>query len=571
MDRSPITQQRLTRRDLLRRGGVGAGALFAASALGGLPAGATAFRDVASDGLRFARVWPQTVRQALALAAFDDTHNVHADGSMDLLLWPGDLTRLKATGAPFELFSPSPNAMGEGRPSGLPLVPGEVPAYRRLPDYNTDLQTLATGYPTQAKMIEMGELSLEGRKIYGIEIADDWAKARTDGRPTFFVDGVHHAREWPSSEFSLMFAFDLLQSYAAEDVRVRDLLSKIRVVVVPIVNVDGFNHSREHPVENPNEGAVGVAAYWRKNKRSVTGLLYPTGPLSPLRGAAYGHENADAHGTDPNRNYPFYWGGEGGGSDPTSQTYGGAAPYAEPESRNIANLMKSMQVTAYLTNHTSGRLCMRPWGYTNRPSPDSDLQIDLGADMIATQTNKYKNQIGLSLYPTAGTSRDWSYGALRTIVYTFEHLTAFHPSYTTNIPNGYAKDNREAWMILAAAAANPANHGIISGRAVDAAGAPVAGAVIELTRTFKTPTAVEVDAKVDGGVQETILSRALTRADGTFDVHANPSTRPTTIQDGRPDEYWTVNIKRDAATAPGSTHQVFLDRGTVAPLGDVRA
>ena len=110
--------------------------------------------------------------------------------------------------------------------------------------------------------------------------------------------------------------------------------------------------------------------------------------------------------------------------------------------------MKGQQVTAYLTNHTYGRLCMRPWGYTNHPSPDSDFQEDLGAQMC--DYTGYSNQIGLSLYPTAGTSRDWSYGALRTIVYTFEHGSVFHPAYGANIPSTYAL-NRPAWLLLAEA------------------------------------------------------------------------------------------------------------------------
>ncbi|MDP3712332.1 MAG: M14 family zinc carboxypeptidase [Mycobacteriales bacterium] len=552
-----MTLPPLDRRTFLRRSAY-AGLIVGAGPLATQSFGAAPATTVLADGAVFAKVRPRTLKQAQALMAFDDTHKAFADGSMELLLWPGDRTRLDRIGVDYQVIASQPTGPAPGRTSGLPLQPGErATGYRRLGDYYADMQMLATKYPKRARMVKLAEPSLEGRDMFAIEIADDPVKAATDGRPTFFVDGVHHAREWPSSEYSIMFAFDLLESYGTQD-RITKLLKKIRVVVVPVVNPDGFNHSREGltaPVANAaTETALGVPgldAYWRKNKRSFTGALYAAGEVN-------GYLNADAHGTDPNRNYPFYWGGEGGGADPTSQTYGGAAPYAEPEARNISGYMKAHQTTAYLTNHTSGQLCMRPWGYTSDDSPDGEFQEALGEKMC--DHHGYKNQIGLSLYPTAGTSRDWSYGALRTIVYTFEHNQEFHPDYASEIPKTYAL-NRPAWLILAEAAADPRNHGVITGRVN---GAPK-GATVTLTRSFKTPTAVEVDAGTDGGVAESIKTVTTVRSDGTFTVHANPSTRPTTIQDGRGKEFWTVTV-----TAPGRkkvVKKVFLDRGTKVDLG----
>ncbi len=518
--------------------------------------GAAPATTVPGEGAAFARVRPRTLAQARALLAFDDTHQQFADGSLEMLLWPGDRTRLDRLGVEYDVITSAPSAPATGRPSGLALQPGERSAgYRRLGDYYADMQMLATKHPTRARMVKLAERSLEGRDMFALEIADNAAQAATDGRPTFFVDGVHHAREWPSSEYTMMFAYDLLESYGKQD-RITSLLKKIRVVVVPVVNPDGFNHSREGLARERTEpelvlAAAGLDTYWRKNKRSLTNALYAAGAVN-------GYLNADAHGTDPNRNYPFYWGGEGGGTDPSSQTYGGAAPYAEPEARNISGYLKAHQATAYLTNHTSGRLCMRPWGYTSKPSPDNAFQEDLGEQMCAH--HGYKNQIGLSLYPTAGTSRDWSYGALRTIVYTFEHNQQFHPDYASQIPKTYAL-NRPAWLLLAEAAADPRNHGVITGRVN---GAPK-GATVTLTRSFSTPTAVDVDAHKDAGVRESIRTVTNVRANGTFTVHANPSTRPVTIQERRAPEHWTVTV-----TAPGRrtvTKKVFLDRGTKVDLG----
>lgn len=551
-----MPQQPLDRRAFLRRAAY-TGLLIGAGPLATGSFGAAPATVIPADGAAFARVRPRTLRQARALLDFDDTHRLFPDGSMEFLLWPGDRRRLDALGVEYEVISSAPTGPAPGRPSGLPLQPGErTSGYRRLGDYYADMQMLATKHPKQARMVKLKEKSLEGRDMFALEIADDAAKAATDGRPTFFVDGVHHAREWPSSEYTIMFGYDLLQNYGKQ-ARITSLLKKIRVVIVPIANPDGFMHSREGLAMERTEpelvlATAGLDTYWRKNKRSFTGALYTAGGITP-----YG--NADAHGTDPNRNYPFYWGGEGGGTDPTSQTYGGAAPYAEPEARNISGYLKAHQCTAYLTNHTSGQLCMRPWGYTNAPSPDNDLQESLGERMVAY--TGYKNQIGLSLYPTAGTSRDWSYGALRTLVYTFEHNQQFHPPYAAEIPKTYAL-NRPAWLLLAEAAADPRNHGVITGRVTGAA-----GATVTLTKSFRTPTAVEVDKHKDGGVAESIKTVTKVRPDGTFEVHANPSTRPTTIQDGRPKEYWTVTVA--APGRPSAVRKVHLGRGSRVDLGRI--
>src|SRR3712207_6069567 len=124
---------RFSRRDLLRRGALTAGGVAAATVLGSAQPvfGAVAARPVTADGLSFARVWPATRRQAAALAQFDDTHAVFADGSMEFLLWPGDRRKLDALGVRYQVFTPSTaSAPGAGRPSGLSLQPGERTAYR---------------------------------------------------------------------------------------------------------------------------------------------------------------------------------------------------------------------------------------------------------------------------------------------------------------------------------------------------------------------------------------------------------------------------------------------------------
>jgi hypothetical protein len=191
---------------------------------------------------------------------------------------------------------------------------------------------------------------------------------------------------------------------------------------------------------------------------------------------------------------------------------------------------------------------MRPWGYTTAPSPDNDFQRDLGAQITAV--NKYQNIIGLQLYPTSGTSRDWSYDALRTIVYTFEHGTSFHPAYLSTVPQQYAL-NRIPFLLLMEAGVNPENHGVIVGRIVDASGAPLQG-TIRAHKSFETKTAANV------GVPETVDSSAPTLPDGSFELHVNPSTRPSVIMAGGGPEAWQIEIE---AAGRSFETELVVDRG----------
>ena len=98
--------------------------------------------------------------------------------------------------------------------------------------------------------------------------------------------GVHHAREWPSGEHAMEFAFDLAMNYG-KNARITGLVDKVRTVVVPIVNPDGFNLSREAPVDLRDvTGTEGDAyavmslsepffAYKRRNCRPVDGQASP--------------------------------------------------------------------------------------------------------------------------------------------------------------------------------------------------------------------------------------------------------------------------------------------------------
>ncbi len=97
-----------------------------------------------------------------------------------------------------------------------PLPSGRT-SYRTYADYLSDLKLLARNYPRQTRPITIGR-SVLGEPIRGLEISKN-ADNIADGKPVFLMMGAHHAREWPSSEHTIEFAFDLLKANAAGDPR----------------------------------------------------------------------------------------------------------------------------------------------------------------------------------------------------------------------------------------------------------------------------------------------------------------------------------------------------------------
>lgn len=517
--------------------GTPASALLGGSGLGGL---------TGSEPFRLAVAWPATAAQRAALTAFDLTHGAR-QGGVEILLWPGDRARLALTGIRHRVLVDDLVAHDQavaraagGTVTTAAAQPGQVADYRTLADYHADMSALAAARPDLCRLVTLPELTLEGRTVVGIEIAA--RVAERDGRPTFYVDGLHHAREWPSGELSMMFATDLVRS-EGRDRRITNLLARCRVLVVPVVNADGFTHSRGFPIDDrPLEVAtavVGAGSYWRKNRRTLTGDL----GLGPLGGLT-------AYGVDPNRNYGIRWGGPGASAIPVEQDYRGPEVFSEPESRNVNRVILGRGTTGYLTNHTYSDLVLRPWGDTEADSPDEPLLRQLGDACAAI--NGYTSQKSIALYPTTGTSEDHAYAAVGALAYTFEHgLDAFHPPYTDFVPEAYAR-NREPFLILAEAAADPAHHAVITGRTVTAAGRGAPAEVV-IRKTVTVPTAA-------GTVVDEVRFALRSRADGTFTAHLGPSTSPLSATE----EAWEVVTAR-------ASRPVSVARGERARTGDLRA
>ncbi len=401
--------------------------------------------------------------------------------------------------------------------TAMSLLPSGRDSYRRLADYEAELAQLATSYSGLARSITLPHRSWEGRPVVGIEITAN--PNAQDGKPVFVMLGTHHAREWPSAEHTIEFAYDLLRNYETDE-RTKTLVDSTRTIIVPVVNPDGFEVSREARTGPASQNfSITDFEMKRKNCRDAVGTCNRRTRLS---------------GVDPNRNYGTQWGGAGASPTPQSDVYRGPGPFSEPEVQNIRELVGSRQVSMLITNHTYGNLILRPPGTFAMGLPlDEPVLAAVGTTMASR--NGYDNIPGYGLYDTTGTTDDWTFWTAGALSYTFEiGPTEFHPPYETGVVAEYLGlapaagagrgGNRAAYYDALEAAADPTRHSVLTGSAPP-------GSTLRLAKSFETSTSPVCTNDSCTSVTPPqrfadSLSAEMVTSGDTFAWHVNPSTRP---------------------------------------------
>jgi hypothetical protein len=437
--------------------------------------------------------------------------------------------------------------------------------YRVLSNYYAELDELAAAHPGLVRKVVLPEKSIEGRDIAGVEIAED-VNRTDDGRPVAAFFGLHHAREWPSGEVNMELALDLAASYGT-DPRITALLERVRVVIVPVVNPDGFLVSR---------GAVEAAGsgndpLHRRNCRPNT--EQEASLPCALRGTQ--------DGVDLNRNYGAGWGGPGASTSRTSDSYRGTAPFSEPEAQAVHEFSQRHQITHVQSTHNIVGWVLRQPGFRDYGlrSPDEHVMKPLGDQMGAA--TGYESLLGYELYDVHGATEDWNYIAQGAMGYTIElgpsdteegggDAPLFFGPYRTHVVDQYlggptggppGQGIREAFLLAAEQAANPLDHGVLEGRAP-------AGLTLRVRKDFKTATVrlcpasgtcTEANRLPEIELDDFLESTLTVPASGQFEWHVAPSTRPWHAAAGGK-ELWvltceeadgTVRARREIAVARG--------------------
>ncbi len=299
-------------------------------------------------------------------------------------------------------------------------------------EVNSALIYYETTYPTLCHRVELPNKTIQNRTSHALHLG----LSNGLGNPAGLVIGGVHAREWGGPDTVINFAGDLLrayssgkglqyggQSFLATDIK--RIFEEMTIVVFPCVNPDGVEFSHN------------TTALWRKN-----------------RNPASSSGDASRIGVDINRNYDFLWNYKQhfspsawstslASDDPAIETYHGAAPFSEPETRNVQWLMDTYQdLTMFLDLHSYAGDVLYNWGDDNNQGVDqsmtflnsaydgqrgilnssygeflsqSDELIARGAAdamrdaMDAARGRSYVAKQSVGLYPTAGASDDYAF------------------------------------------------------------------------------------------------------------------------------------------------------------------
>ena len=253
--------------------------------------------------------------------------------------------------------------------------------YHTFAEMESVLVSLHATHPGFCRLEVLGA-SLEGRPIYALKISDE-PDVDDAAEPDVLIVGNHHARELMTVEVPLHFAHVLLEQRASVRA-VRELVEGRETWIVPMLNPDG------HVYQEQTQGRPG----WRKNRRENGDLTY---------------------GVDLNRNYSHKWGydEEGSSGESMNETYRGTAPFSEPETQALRDLVQRQDFVIAISYHSYGALLLYSWGWTrDELTPDQDVFGTLAAEMVSSNGYRPGNPYFGTIYLTNGEFDDYMYGEL---------------------------------------------------------------------------------------------------------------------------------------------------------------
>ena len=223
-----------------------------------------------------------------------------------------------------------------------------------------ELQALAGPKVQVATIASTGTGPPGGRPVIAVRVGVQPTHA--SAAPTVYVIGTHHAREWVAEEVPLRMLRDYVAAVnnPASNPTLAAALTKAAVVFVPMLNPDGYQHSRD---PNPSTGYRDQRKNMRPGCMEVQGL--------------------QMIGVDINRNYDAAWGkpSDSTGLFDCAENYVGPSAASEPETRGVQKLLQGgvFQGTAsaaLITYHSYEDTLTYPEVYrpfTNAAGPACDL------------------------------------------------------------------------------------------------------------------------------------------------------------------------------------------------------
>ena len=254
------------------------------------------------------------------------------------IVTPSPSTTPKAIFSPNPSVTPKPATTPKSTPKPSPTPsptpkpsPGIVNPYvpYTYDQMMTESKKLADKYPDILSLDSIGS-SVEGRDLLLIKIGK--------GEKKIVLCGSHHAREYISSSYLMKMSEEYARAYMGTgkfgNYNAKNLLDKITLYIVPMVNPDGVNLV--------NGGLKAVA-----NQEAITAMAM----VNP----SYREWKANINGVDLNRQYPAYW--EEKYDDigkPASENFKGTSAATEPEVQAMMKLSTENTFIIAASFHTKG-------------------------------------------------------------------------------------------------------------------------------------------------------------------------------------------------------------------------
>ncbi|QTD97815.1 M14 family metallopeptidase [Streptomyces cyanogenus] len=235
----------------------------------------------------------------------------------------------------------------------------------------------ARAHPGLTKVESIGR-TVKGQDILALKLTRNAKKSEDGSKPSVLYMSNQHAREWITPEMTRRLMHYYLDHYKT-DKRVKKIVDSTELWFVLSANPDGYDYTFK------DSGT----RLWRKNLRDVNG----DGVIST------------GDGVDLNRNFPYKWGydDEGSSPNPTSQTYRGASPGSEPETKALDGFEKRIGFRYGINYHSAAELLLYGVGWqVATPTPDDVLYKALAGTPGNSAVPGYHPQVSSELYTTNG-------------------------------------------------------------------------------------------------------------------------------------------------------------------------
>lgn len=202
--------------------------------------------------------------------------------------------------------------------------------------------------PTFVDLITIGQ-SFQKRDVLGIRLGAKGGKAArtTDStddekRKTILITGGIHAREWISTSSVNYLIWSLTRAFG-QDPLITRLLERFDVVLVPVVNPDGYDYTWS------------ADRLWRKTRQSTSDRYCP--------------------GLDIDHAFGYEWDAALHQIEPCSESYGGKKPFEAVEAYRLAEWAKNeteannVKFVGLIDLHSYSQQILFPYAYSCSAAP----------------------------------------------------------------------------------------------------------------------------------------------------------------------------------------------------------